>query len=146
MSLIPPKSKNEGVQKSIEQKMSKSNPASAIFMTDTKEEIKDKFKKAYCPEGQIKDNPVLEYCEYIIFEKIEKFVIERSEKFGGEISFKNYSELELAFKKKQVHPLDLKKASAKYLNEFLEPIRNYFKSNKKARELLKQVEGFQVTR
>jgi len=142
MGLTPPKSESEGVEKSIEQKMSKSNPASSIFMTDTKKEVEDKFRKAYCPEGQVKDNPVLEYCKYIIFEKIDKFVIERDEKFGGNISFGSHKELENAFKKKEIHPLDLKKASAKYINEFLEPVREHFEKNKKAKELLKKVESF----
>lgn len=146
MGLTAPKTEAEGVEKTIEQKMSKSNPDSAIFMTDTKEEVVDKFKKAYCPEGKIKDNPVLEYCKYIIFEKIEEFVIDRSDKFGGTISFKSYQELEKAYEKKEIHPLDLKTAAAKYINDLLEPVRTHFKKNAKARELLKKVESFEVTR
>jgi len=146
MGLTPPKSNAEGVEKSIEQKMSKSNPASSIFMTDTEKEVNEKFRKAYCPEGQVKDNPVLEYCKYIIFEKVEEFVIEREEKFGGKISFKSYSELEKAFRKKEIHPLDLKRAAAKYINEFLEPVREHFRKNKNAQHLLKKVEGFKITR
>jgi len=146
MGLTPPKSNEKGVEKSIEQKMSKSNPASSIFMTDTEKSVDEKFRKAYCPEGQVKENPVLEYCKYIIFEKVEDFVIDRSEKFGGDVSFKNYEELEFAFKKKEIHPLDLKKATAKYINDLLEPVRIHFKKNKKARELLKKVESFQITK
>jgi len=146
MGLTPPKSNEEGVEKSIEQKMSKSNPASSIFMTDTEKEVENKFKKAYCPEGQVKDNPVLEYCKYIIFEKVEEFIIERDKKFGEEISFNDYDKLESAFKKKEIHPLDLKKATAKYINEFLEPVREHFRKDKKAKELLEKVESFKVTR
>src|SRR3989338_3116002 len=41
----------EGVDKKIAMKMSKSKPETAIFMTDSKEEVIAKFKKAYCPEG-----------------------------------------------------------------------------------------------
>jgi tyrosyl-tRNA synthetase len=146
MGLIPPKSNIEGVEKSIEQKMSKSNPASSIFMTDTKKEVEEKFKKAYCPEGQIRDNPVLEYCKYIIFEKVSEMKIERDEKFGGDLIFKNYSDLENSFKKKELHPLDLKKATANYINEFLEPIREHFKKNKKAKDLMEKVSKFEITR
>jgi len=146
MGLNPPSSNSEEIEKSIDQKMSKSKPDSAIFMTDSKEEVERKFGKAYCPEGEIKDNPVLEYCKYIIFEKIDKFVLERSEKFGGNVSFKSYDELEEAYNKKEIHPLDLKKASAKYINEFLEEVRGYFQKNKTAKDLLKKVEGFKVTR
>jgi tyrosyl-tRNA synthetase len=140
MGLTEPKTNLTGVEAAIAKKMSKSNPDSAIFMTDTKEIIEKKFQKAFCPEGQIEDNPILEYCKYIVFEKISKFEIERPEKFGGNVSFGSYGELEEAFTDKKIHPLDLKKATAKYINEFLEPVRRHFKEDKKARELLKKVE------
>ncbi len=146
MGLLPPSTSIDGVEKSIEQKMSKSNPASSIFMTDTEEEIKEKFKRAYCPEGQVKDNPVLEYCKYIIFEKVSEMIIKRDKKFGGELSFKSYKELENAFKKKELHPLDLKNSCAVELNKLIAPTRNHFEKNKKANELLKKVQSFQVTR
>ena len=131
-----------GVDAAIAKKMSKSNPNSAIFMTDTTEEIDKKFKKAYCPEGVVEDNPVLDYCKHIVFEKVKKLKIERPEKFGGDISFKNYEELEKAFIAKEVHPMDLKLATAKCMDEFLEPIREHFRTNKKAKELLKKVNSF----
>ncbi|MFH1801751.1 MAG: tyrosine--tRNA ligase [archaeon] len=146
MGLLPPKSNFSGAEKTIEQKMSKSNPASSIFMTDSSEEIESKFRKAYCPEGEIKDNPVLEYFKYIIFEKISEVVIERSSKFGGDVIFKKYSDMEKSFKKKEVHPLDLKKSAAKYINNLLEPVRKHFKENKRANDLLKKVESFEITR
>jgi hypothetical protein len=40
--------KKGGIDAAISKKMSKSNPNSAIFMTDSEEEIKKKFNKAYC--------------------------------------------------------------------------------------------------
>lgn len=46
-------------------KMSKSNPDSAIFMTDTPEQVANKIKKAFCPEKQTSENPILEYYKYI---------------------------------------------------------------------------------
>ncbi|MFA4960446.1 MAG: tyrosine--tRNA ligase [Candidatus Pacearchaeota archaeon] len=142
MGLTEPKTDLTGVEAAIAKKMSKSNPDSAIFMTDSVEEVERKIKKAYCPEGQITDNPIFEYCKYIVFEKISKFEIERPEKFGGNISFDSYEELKNAFVDKKIHPLDLKKATAKYINEFLEPVRKHFKEDKKAKELLKKVESF----
>jgi len=135
-----------GVDAGIAKKMSKSNPDSAIFMTDSKKEIERKFNKAYCPEGEAEDNPVLEYCKYIVFEKIEEFVIERPEKFGGTVKYKSYSDLEDDFVAKKLHPMDLKKATAKYINEFLEPVRQHFEKNAKAKALKKKVEGYEITR
>jgi tyrosyl-tRNA synthetase len=147
LGLTEPKDKEAtGVEATIAKKMSKSNPDSAIFMTDSKEEIERKFKKAYCPEGIVQDNPVLEYCKYIIFEKIDEFVVKRPEKFGGDITYKSYEDLEKDFVEKKLHPMDLKGTAAEYINQFIEPVREHFKTDKKAKELLEKVESFQVTR
>ncbi len=147
MGLTPPRSDiTDPVERAIAMKMSKSNPDSAIFMTDTKEDINRKMRKAYCPEGQVEDNPVLEYCKYIIFEKYDKMVIERPEKFGGNLEINSYEELEDVFRKRELHPLDLKMAVARMLDELLEPVRDYFEKNEEARKIKELVEGFEVTR
>jgi tyrosyl-tRNA synthetase len=152
MGLTEPKTEGlEGAEAAIAKKMSKSNPDSAIFMTDTTEEINKKFKKAYCPEGIVEDNPVLEYCKYIIFEKIKdgtlkEFKVERPEKFGGNVIYKDYSELEKDFIEKKLHPMDLKSASAKYIDELLEPVRKHFQIDEKAKELLTKVESYIITK
>jgi tyrosyl-tRNA synthetase len=85
-----------------------------------------KLRKAYCPEGVTKDNPVLEMCKYIIFPSTDTFHIHRPEKYGGDLSFDTYSALEQAFSDRQVHPLDLKNAAAAHLNDILKPVRTYF--------------------
>ena len=46
--------------------MSKSDPNSAIFMEDTREEVDRKIKKAFCPPGVIEANPCLKYIQLII--------------------------------------------------------------------------------
>jgi tyrosyl-tRNA synthetase len=97
----PPSANADTATRTIENKMSKSNPDNAIFMTDTTDDIKRKINKAYCLEGDVKENPILEYCKYILFEsfdrlQISEFLIERPEKFGGNVSFKTYNELETA--------------------------------------------------
>ena len=142
----PPETDLTGVDRAIELKMSKSKPDTAIFMTDSKEEVTRKFKKAFCPEKQVEDNPVLEYCKYIIFEKIDVFTIERPENFGGVASYDNYAALERDFVSGAVHPADLKMAAAKYINELLEPVRKYFEDNPKAAKLKEEVESWTVTR
>lgn len=136
----------EGIDKKIAMKMSKSRPDTAIFMTDSKSEVFDKFSKAYCPEGKEEDNPILEYAKYIIFEKYPEIIIERPAKFGGNLSIKSYEELRDLFIDKKIHPMDLKNSIAKYINELLEPVRQHFENNKKAAELYKAVKSFQVTR
>jgi tyrosyl-tRNA synthetase len=139
------------IQRTIERKMSKSIPDSAIFMTDTTEDIKRKINKAYCPEGVVEDNPILEYYKYIVFESLDRLgvdtiVISRPEKFGGDISFSNYEELEKKFANKEIHPADLKASLVSYLDKLIEPVRKHFEENKEAKELLEKVRSFQVTR
>jgi tyrosyl-tRNA synthetase len=135
----------------IELKMSKSKPESAVFMTDTKEEIERKIQKAYCPEGVVEFNPILEYYRYLIFPALDrlglkKVVIERPTKFGGDINFASYEELEKTFAQKQVHPLDLKTTLAKLLDQLLVPVRRHFEDDPQAKALLEKVKSFQVTR
>ncbi len=132
-------------------KMSKSVPDSAIFMTDTTNDIKRKINKAYCPEGVVDGNPILEYFKYIVFESFERLRvselrIERPEKWGGKLVFGSYQELEKCYLEKQIHPMDLKNTLANLLDKLIEPVRRHFKEDQKARELLEKVKSFQVTR
>jgi len=48
--------------------------------------------------------------------------------------------------KVKFHPLDLKNAVAEYLNLILEPIRNHFEKDEKARKLYEIVKNASVTR
>ncbi len=133
------KTNAEGIERAIELKMSKSKPDSAIFMTDSEEEIRRKINKAYCPEKTVQDNPILEYCKYIVFEKVKEFKIERPQKFGGNISYFSYKELEEDFAKGKLHPMDLKTSVATQITNLLEPVRKHFEKNNKAKKLLEKI-------
>lgn len=132
----------DAVERAIAMKMSKSRPDTAIFVTDTEQEVTKKIKKAYCPQGQTEDNPILEYCKYIIFGYADTFVIERPEKFGGSLTFNSYEALEKAFVEEKLHPLDLKTGVATRINELLEPIRRHFSTDEQAKQLLEKVQSF----
>jgi len=114
----------------IENKMSKSKPDSMISIHDNPDNVNTKIKKAYCPEKQVEGNPILEMCKFVIFPELkgEAFLIERSEKFGGNLEFNFYKDLEKAFID-GLHPLDLKNATAIYVNKILKPIHKYFEKN-----------------
>ncbi len=141
----PQESYTDIEEKIMDLKMSKSNPEAAIFMTDTEKQIKQKIRKAFCPETA-DNNPILEYARYFIFEKMSTFKIERPSKFGGDIEFPNYNDLEDAYLKKEVHPADLKNGVARCINELVDPVRKEFESNAKLRDLRDQVLSFTVTR
>jgi len=107
----------------VSSKMSKSKSASGIFVHDTDEEINSKFKKAWCPEGIVEKNPVLEISRYIIFHKFNEVVVERPDKFGGNVTYTSYQDLEGDFVQKKLHPSDLKATVSKYVTEIIRPIR-----------------------
>lgn len=115
-------------------KMSKSRAETAIFIHDSADDVMRKMKQAYCPAGEAKDNPVLEIAKYIIFRKMQVLDIERKPKFGGDVQYESYEELEAAFLRpdgpKGIHPLDLKIGVATALNEILDPVRAYFDKHK----------------
>lgn len=142
----PPEGITNKKELTLQLKMSKSLPDSAIFMTDSQEDIKRKIEKAWCPEGETELNPVLEYCRYIIFEKFDRITVSRDEKFGASVILNSIEDLEQAYTSKKIHPQDLKEAVAKYLNEILEPVRKHFKDNPYARTLLEKVKSYQITR
>ncbi len=122
-------------------KMSKSKPDSAVFINDEPEEVMRKILKAFCPEREVKFNPVLDWAKNIIFPIFDSLYIERPDKFGGDVEFFSYYDLEKAYAEGKVHPLDLKKAVAIKIVELLEPVRKEFKkpSARKALEMLEKI-------
>jgi len=119
-----------GRMNAIEAKMSKSKPESMISIHDNPVNVKKKISKAFCPEKQIEGNPILEICKFVIFPELKdkSFLIDRPEKFGGILEFKNYEELEKAFVT-GLHPLDLKNTTTTYINQILEPVHKYFEKH-----------------
>ncbi len=147
LGLLEPKSSyDDPDDRMLDLKMSKSKPDSAIFMTDSEADIKRKISKAYCPEKKTDENPILEYCKYIIFEKFSSIELKRPEKFGGDLNIESYGDLEKMYAEGKIHPADLKNAVSGKLNELIEPVREHFRTNSRAKKLLEQVKGFEVTR
>jgi tyrosyl-tRNA synthetase len=109
-------------------------------MLDTLADIKRKINKAYCPPNEVIENPILDYCKYIIFELVDTFRVERPAQYGGNVEYKSYSELETDYKAGTLTPPDLKPAVIKYLNQFIEPIRVHFQQEPKAKELAEFVQ------
>ena len=111
-------------------KMSASIPETSIKVHDSEEAIREKIKKAYCPAGEVKDNPILQLFKYVVFPIRGSVTIERPEKFGGNVSFEFYEDLERMFKEKELHPLDVKAALTNELVEIFSKVRNYFEKHK----------------
>ncbi len=94
-----------------------------ISMDDSGKALKKKINKAFCPEGDIVDNPVLALFKYHIMPRFEEITIHRPEKYGGDLHYRGYEELEAGFASKELHPMDLKAGAADYMNRILEPVR-----------------------
>jgi len=109
------------------EKMSKSVSGSGISVTDSKEEIEKCIKNAYCPEKIAEDNPILQISRLIIFPRYDEVKVFRDKKFGGDLKFKSYDLMEKTYLEGKLHPLDLKKAVAEYLEEIIAPIRKNYK-------------------
>ncbi len=131
----PSKSSNES---QILGKMSKSDPNSGIFIHNTEDEIKAKIKKSWCEEGNIENNPLLEISKHVIFHEFNDIHVERPEKFGGNVTYTNSSELESDFKLKKLHPSDLKQTVSNYLIKIISPIREKLTLNEELFQAIKK--------
>ena len=65
-----------------QEKMSKSDPNSAIFMEDSKEDVDRKIKKAFCPPNVVQGNPCLKYIQLIILPWSGTFTVTFSKEGG----------------------------------------------------------------
>ena len=100
-----------------------------ISVDDSEEDIDQKMKKAFCPAGQVNENPILELFRYHICPRYQEITFERPEKYGGNLVCRSYEELATVFSDGQLHPMDLKKGAATYMNMVLEPVRKVLKIN-----------------
>jgi tyrosyl-tRNA synthetase len=121
-----------------QEKMSKSDPNSAIFMEDTAKDVDKKINKAYCPEKIIEKNPIVDYVRYIILPAFDfEFVIPKSLE-NGEIEnriYRSYEQFEADYVEGILHPKDVKAAVGKAINKLLQPVRDHFTNDAYARSL-----------
>eukprot|EP00668_Euglena_longa_P014210 GGOE01018187.1.p1 GENE.GGOE01018187.1~~GGOE01018187.1.p1 ORF type:complete len:704 (-),score=232.83 GGOE01018187.1:290-2401(-) len=133
-----------------QEKMSKSDPDSAIFMEDTAEDVKRKIGQAYCPrqaessgnaEGEdglhlVEDslkNPCLDYIEHILFSKPDAHF-----SVGG-TTFSNFDDVKDAFLSEKLSEAELKDGLILAVNELLEPVRQHFQTDGEAKALLETI-------
>jgi len=119
-------------------KMSKSDPNSGVFIHNTDDEIKKKISKAWCEEANTQNNPLLEIVRTIIFHEFNEINVERPEKFGGNISYTDYNQLETDFAEKKLHPGDLKQTVGSYLVKIISPIREKLNLSEELYEIIKK--------
>ena len=119
-------------------KMSKSDPNSGIFIHNTDDEIKKKISKAWCEEANTENNPLLEIARTVIFHEFKEMNVERPEKFGGNVSYSDYKQLETDFAEKKLHPGDLKQTVGNYLTKVISPIREKLNLSEELNDAIKK--------
>ena len=111
----------------VGEKMSSSIESTKIDLLDSEDNVKKKINGAECTEGN-PDNGIMSLLKYLIMilkkDRKESLTIERPVKFGGNIKYSSYEEIETYFKAKKLHPLDLKNVVAKELNLLLKNFRD----------------------
>jgi tyrosyl-tRNA synthetase len=147
--------------KAGQEKMSKSDPDSAIFMEDAAIDVQRKIMNAYCPSVELETalttislenddagkeslhlsidklkNPCLDYIQYIIFSPDEATF------HAGDKVYTTFQEVRNAFLNGLITEEQLKKGLIDELNKLLEPVRHHFTHDETARELLAKVQQY----
>jgi tyrosyl-tRNA synthetase len=144
--------------KAGQEKMSKSDPDSAIFMEDAAEDVQRKIMNAYCPtqpEAQdnaveiddagkesmhlVKDeikNPCLDYIQYIIFSPPGATFTA-----GGNV-YLDFETVKSEFLSGDISEEHLKRGLIEALNVLLEPVRSHFSNDENAKNLLALVQKY----
>ena len=106
----------------IGKKMSSSTEDSKIDFLDSEDTVKKKMNKAEFVEGEA-DNGVMAFLEYFLMvvkkDNSEKFLVERPEKFGGNVSYNDFESIKKDVISKVLHPMDVKLAVAKEISKIL---------------------------
>ena len=143
--------------KAGQEKMSKSDPDSAVFMEDTAEDVERKIMSAYCPNKeeekteeksdevedagkesmQLKEikikNPCLDYIENIIFSPPDATFT------AGETTYSDFETVREKFLAGDISEEELKRGLIDALNKLLEPVRHHFTTDENAKDLLAKV-------
>jgi tyrosyl-tRNA synthetase len=109
-------------------KMSASDSNSKIDLLDTDADIRKKCTKAFTIDGVVDNNGVMGLFRYVVF-RLQHYVdsgltVTRPEKYGGDVHFNNYQEMEDAFVAHTVASVDLKGALGDALVHVLGPVRD----------------------
>jgi tyrosyl-tRNA synthetase len=145
--------------KAGQEKMSKSDPDSAVFMEDAAEDVERKIMNAYCPSKeqdsvntqeetvdagkasmQLKEdklkNPCLDYIQNIIFSPPGATFT------CSDVVYTDFQSVRSAFINGTVAEDQLKHGLVAELNQLLEPVRQHFTNDENAKYLLAQMKQF----
>ncbi len=108
------------------EKMSSSKKETMFPLHAEPSHIEEVIEDGYCPAGKVEDNPVLQIAKFFVFGADRDLEVERPEKYGGDVRYTDYGEMEEDFVEEDLHPQDLKEAVASEVVDRLEPVRERF--------------------
>jgi tyrosyl-tRNA synthetase len=103
-----------------------------ISMEDSRGTIEEKVRDAFCPPtvdpgpddaGNERENPVIQLFQYHVFPRFETVRVERPDKYGGDVNFREVDAFVEAIETGELHPADAKGALSEYLDRLIEPGR-----------------------
>lgn len=110
-----------------------SSKGNFIAIDESESSIKEKIRGTYCPPKVLKDNPIAEYVEHVVWPVLGELKIPRAAKYGGPIEITTTTEFKKLYVTGKLHPADLKSGVADALVEVFEPVRRYFEEHPDAR-------------
>jgi tyrosyl-tRNA synthetase len=120
-------------------KMSSSKPETMFPLHASEDTIKERIKDAYCPQGEVEENSIIQVARFHIFGDDEKLEIARPEEYGGALRYDSLEDLKDDFESEDLHPLDLKNAVAGDIAGKLKPVRERFKENPELLDCLEEI-------
>jgi tyrosyl-tRNA synthetase len=111
----------------------------SISMEDSRADLEEKVNAAYCPptrdpeptdEGHERENPVLQIFQYHVFPRFDSVVVERPDKYGGDVTYETYEALADALESGDLHPEDAKGALVEYLDDLIAPGREQIRAHR----------------
>ena len=120
-------------------KMSSSKKNTMFPLHADPEEIRDVIEDAYCPQGEVEDNPIIQICKLFIFGADRDLEVSRKEEHGGNLHYEKFEEMADDFESGELHPLDLKEAVAEEVVERFKPVRDKFRENPDLLEPLEEI-------
>ncbi len=122
-----------------EGKMSSSKKKTMFPLHADPERIRNTINDAYCPQGEVESNPIIEIAKIFIFGSDKDLKVERDKEYGGDLYYSDFEEMAKDFSSGDLHPLDLKGAVAEEIIERFEPVRERFKEEPELLDPLEEI-------
>lgn len=87
-----------------DEKVSESDPDSAIFYDDPTVDARRKIKRAFCTPCDMETNPVLGYATALVTPRLGHLEVKRTEEKGGNVDYNDAETLINDFKGARLHP------------------------------------------